>query len=77
MIPKQYRKITFTILMGMSMAFFITFINIVINVLGGMRLDNIMAIFLVSWFRATLISIPVAYFIVPIIQRVVDKLVEA
>lgn len=76
MIPKQYQKITFTVLMGMTMAFFITIINFMINTLTtGVLPSNAISTLFFLWIRSSLIAMPVSYFVVPAIQRLVNKIV--
>lgn len=77
MIPKKYQKITFTILMGVSMAFAITSINMLINLLSGTKASfEMLQAFPMLWLRSTLIATPVAYFIVPPLQKLTALLVQ-
>lgn len=77
MIPKQYQKLTFTILMGMTMAFFITIINFLINTLTtGVLVSNAIPTLFFLWIRSSLIAMPVSYFVVPWIQNIVNKIVK-
>lgn len=78
MIPKKYQKITFTILMGMSMAFSITSINMLLTILTGTPVTwSMLQAFPFIWLRSTLIATPVAYFIVPPLQRLTEKLIKS
>lgn len=78
MIPKKYYKIIFTILMGTTMGFAITTINLLIAVLTNTTgWINALQAFPFLWLRAMLIATPVAYFIVPPLQKMTNKLVQA
>lgn len=78
MIPRKYYKITFTVLMGMSMGFAITIINSLLAVLGNPeQIMSIVQVFPLMWLRAIIIATPVAYFIVPPLQKMTEKLVKS
>lgn len=78
MIPKKYFKITFTVLMGITMGFSITVINLLIAVVTNTTsFSNALSAFPFLWLRAALIATPVAYFVVPPLQKVTNKLVQS
>lgn len=72
MIPKKYEFVTFAFLMSLFMTFLMSFVVTLINV--GL-VDNFFSLWGQAFWRAYIIAFPAVLTVVPLVRKIVKKIV--